>query len=46
MGLEGRREGKYEVAGKFVKKMKKIQKKAKTVLRKAQEEIKKFVDRK
>jgi len=46
MEFEGRRKGKYEVAGKFVEKMKKIQKEAKAALGKAQEEIKKFVDRK
>jgi len=46
MGFEGRRKGKYEVAGKFIEKMRKIQKKAKAVLGKAQEEIKKFADRK
>jgi len=45
MGFEGRRKGKYEVVGKFVEKMKKIQKKAKVALGKAQEEIKKFGDR-
>ena len=46
MGFEGRRKGKYEVAGKFVEKMRKIQEKAKAALRKAQEEMKKFVDKK
>jgi len=46
MGFEGRRKGKYEVAGKFIEKMRKIQKEAKAVLRKAQEEMKKFTDRK
>jgi len=46
MGFEGRRKGKYEVAGKFVEKIKKIQKEAKAALGKAQEEIKKFADRK
>jgi len=45
MGFEGRRKGKYEAAGKFVEKMKKIQEEAKAVLGKAQEEIKKFGDR-
>jgi len=45
MGFEGRRKGKYEVVGKFVEKMKKIQEKAKVALGKAQEEIKKFGDR-
>jgi len=46
MGFEGRRKGKYEAAGKFVGKMKKIQEKAKVALGKAQEEMKKFADRK
>jgi len=32
MGFEGRRKGKYKVAGKFVERMKKIQKEAKAVL--------------
>ena len=45
MGFEGRRKGKYEAAGKFVERMKKIQKKAKAVLGKAQEEMKKFANR-
>jgi len=46
MGFEGRRKGKYEVAGKFVEKIRKIQEEAKVALRKAQEEMKKFADRK
>jgi len=46
MGFEGRRKGKYEAAGKFVEKMRKIQKEAKVALGKAQEEMKKFADRK
>jgi len=46
MGFEGRRKGKYKAAGKFIEKMKKIQEEAKAVLKKAQEEIKKFTDRK
>jgi len=45
MGFEGKRKGKYEAAGKFVKKMKKIQEEAKAALGKAQEEMKKFGDR-
>ena len=45
MEFEGRRKGKYEAVGKFVEKMKKIQKKAKAALGKAQEEMKKFRDR-
>jgi len=35
MGFEGRRKGKYEMAGKFVERMKKIQEEAKAVLGKA-----------
>jgi len=46
MGFEIRKKGKYEGAEKFVAKMKKIQKKAKVVLRKAQKEMKKYVDKK
>jgi len=46
MGFKGRRKGKYEAARKFVEKMKKIQKEAKAALGKAQEEMKKFADRK
>ena len=44
IGFEERRKGKYEAAGKFVEKMKKIQDKAKAVLGKAQEEMKKFAN--
>jgi len=39
MGFEGRKKGKYKEAKKFIEKMKKIQKEAKAVLGKAQEEI-------
>jgi len=46
MEFEGRRKEKYEAAGKFVEKIKKIQEEAKAALGKAQEEIKKFADRK
>jgi len=46
MGFEGRRKGKYKAAGKFVEKMRKIQEEAKVALGKAQEEMKKFADRK
>jgi len=46
MGFEGRRKGKYKAAGKFVEKMRKIQEEAKAALGKAQEEMKKFADRK
>jgi len=43
--FKGRRKGKYETAEKFVERMKKIQKKAKAALGKAQEEMKKFANR-
>ena len=46
MGFEGRRKGRYEVVGRFVEKMKKIQEEARAALGKAQEEMKKFGDRK
>jgi len=46
MGFEGRRKGKYEAAEKFIEKMKKIQKEVKAALGKAQEEMRKFADRK
>ena len=35
MGFEGRRKGKYKAAGKFMEKMRKIQKEAKAALGKA-----------
>jgi len=46
MGFEGRRKGKYEAAGKFVEKMRKIQKEVRAALGKAQEEMKRFADKK
>jgi len=46
MGFEGRRKGKYKAGGRFVEKIKKIQEEAKAVLGKAQEEMRKFADRK
>jgi len=46
MGFEGRKKGKYKGAEKFVTKMKEIQEEVKAALGKAQEEIKKYVDRK
>jgi len=45
IGFKGRRKGKYEVAGKYVERMKKIQEEAKAALEKVQEEIKKFINR-
>ena len=46
MGFEGRRKEKYEAVGKFVEKIKRIQEEAKAALGKAQEEMRKFADRK
>jgi len=46
MGFERRRKEKYKAAGKFVEKMRKIQEEAKAALEKAQEEIKKFANKK
>jgi len=46
MGFEGKRKRKFEVAGKFVERIKRIQKEVKAALGKAQEEMKKYVDRK
>ena len=45
MVFEGRKKGKYVGAEKFVEKMKEIQEEAKVVLEKAQEDIKKYADR-
>jgi len=46
MGFEMRKKKKYKGAEKFVTKIKEIQKEAKVVLRKMQEEMKKYADRK
>ena len=46
MEFEGRKKGKYQGMEKFIEKMKKIQEEAKAALRKAQEEMKKYTDRK
>ena len=46
IGFEIRKKGKYKGAEKFVTKIKEIQKKAKVTLRKAQEEMKKYADKK
>jgi len=46
IGFEGRKKWKYEREKKFIEKMKEIQKKAKVALRKVQEEMKKYADRK
>ena len=46
MGFEVRKKGKYKGAEKFVTKIKEIKEEAKAMLGKAQEEMKKFADRK
>jgi len=46
MGFERRKKGRYEEAEKFVEKMKEIQEEAKMALGKAQEDMKKYADRK
>jgi len=45
MGFEMRKKRKYEGAEKFVEKMRNIQEEAKAVLQKAQEDMKRYVDR-
>jgi len=46
IGFEGRKKGKYERAERFVEKIKEIQEEAKAALGKAQEEMKKYTNRK
>ena len=46
MGFEEKKKRKYERAEKFIEKMKEIQEEAKAALGKAQENIKKYADRK
>ena len=46
IGFEGRKKGKYKATGKFVEKIRKIQKEVKATLEKAQEKMKKFANRK
>jgi len=46
MGFEGRKKEKYKGAEKFIEKIKEIQEEAKAVLGRAQEEIKKYTDKK
>ena len=46
IGFKGKKKGKYQGAEKFIKKIREIQEKAKVVLGKMQEEIKKYVNRK
>jgi len=46
MGFEGRKKGKYVGAEKFMEKMKEIQEEAKAALKKVQEDMRKYADRK
>ena len=46
MKFEGRKKGKYQRAEKFIKKIKKLQKKAKAALGRVQEEMKRYTNRK
>ena len=46
IGFKKRKRGKYKGAKKFVTKIQEIQKEAKVVLGKVQEEMKKYMDRK
>ena len=46
IGFEGRKKGKYTGVEKFVDKMKEIQEEAKAALRKVQEDMRKYTDRK
>jgi len=45
MGFEGRRTGRFEVAERFVDRMRKIQEETRAALEKVQEEMRKCVDR-
>jgi len=46
MGFEMRKKRKFERAEEFVKRIKEVHEKAKAVLRKSQEKIRKYADRK
>ena len=46
MGFKGRKKGKYKGAKKFIEKIKEIQEEARAALGKAQEEMKKYANRK
>jgi len=46
MGFEMRKKGKFEKAEEFTTRMKEVHKKAKVTLKKSQEKIKKYIDRK
>ena len=45
MGLELRKKSKYEEVAKFVERMKRVQEEAKTALTKAQEDMRRYIDR-
>ena len=45
MGFEMRKKGRFEGAEKFTKRMEEVQKEAKVVLGKAQEDMRKYADR-
>ena len=46
IGFEGRQRERYKAVGKFVERMKEIQEKVKITLKKAQEKMKQYADRK
>jgi len=46
MGFEMRKKGKFEKAEEFTTRIEKVHKKAEVVLRKSQEEMRKYADRK
>ena len=46
MGFEGRWKRRYKAAEKFIERIKEIQKKVKAILKKAQEKMKQYADRK
>jgi len=46
MGFKGRKKGKYAEVEKFVEKMKEIQEEVKAALKKVQEDMRKYADRK
>ena len=46
IGFESRKKGKYQGAEKFIEKIKEIQEETKVALERAQEEMKKYTDRK
>ena len=46
IGFKEKRRGRYKVTGEFVERIKRIQKKVKVILKKTQEEMKQYIDRK